>query len=164
MKQIFCQIKKCLACRSCELACALAHSQSKNLAGAVREKTLPKHRIRVELIDEKGIFNRSRTIAIQCRHCDDPPCLRACITGGIYQDEKTTKILINPGKCVACWSCIMVCPFGVISRDEGLRQAVKCDNCPDLKIPACVEACPTGALVYCEQGEREKEYLENQGL
>lgn len=160
MKQIFCQIEKCLACRSCELACAVAHSQSKNLIEAIREKTLPKHRIHVEFIDEEGTLNRARAMAIQCRNCDEPLCVQACITGGIYQDEKTKNIKINPEKCVACWSCIMVCPFGVIVRHDDLHQAIKCDQCPDREIPACVEACPTGALVYCKRGEIEREYLE----
>lgn len=160
MKQVFCQIQKCLACRSCELACAVAHSQAKNLIGAIRQKKLPKHRIRVEFIDEKGTLNRTRAIAIQCRHCDEPPCIQACISGGIYQDEKTKNILINPEKCVACWSCIMVCPYGVIIGHEDLGQALKCDQCPDRETPACVEACPTGALVYCEREEIERDYLE----
>jgi carbon-monoxide dehydrogenase iron sulfur subunit len=50
----------------------------------------------------------------------------------------------------------MVCPFGVIIRHEGLHKAMKCDQCPDLEIPACVKACPTKALQYTEQVETEK--------
>ena len=29
-------------------------------------------------------------------------------------------------------------------------MAVKCDLCPDRPIPACVEACPTGAILFVE--------------
>ena len=47
----------------------------------------------------------------------------------------------------------MVCPFGGIVRNDELHQAMKCDQCPDLDIPACVEACPTRALSYCEVSE-----------
>ncbi len=32
-------------------------------------------------------------------------------------------------------------------------MAVKCDLCPDRPIPACVEACPTGAIVFMEGDE-----------
>jgi carbon-monoxide dehydrogenase iron sulfur subunit len=32
-------------------------------------------------------------------------------------------------------------------------MAVKCDRCKDRDLPACVQACPTGALVYATQRE-----------
>ena len=157
MKRVFCQIPKCLACRSCELACAVAHSRSKNLVDAIRENPLPKHRIQVESIDAKGGLYPVRAIALQCRHCEDPMCAQACISGGINRDEKTGEMIADPAKCVACWSCIMVCPFGVIVKYEDCHQAVKCDHCPDRETPACVESCPTGALVYCSREEIQME-------
>lgn len=151
MKQIICRIEKCLGCRSCELACAVEHSQSKRPVDAMHEPVFPKPRIRVELIDEKGGAHRYRTLALQCRHCEDAPCVQACISGGICKDENTGDVRINPEKCVACWSCIMVCPFGAIVKHEGLHRAMKCDHCPDRETPACVDACPTVALIYCER-------------
>jgi carbon-monoxide dehydrogenase iron sulfur subunit len=42
----------------------------------------------------------------------------------------------------------MVCPYDAIFRDEEREVAIKCDLCPDREIPACVEACPTEALVF----------------
>jgi carbon-monoxide dehydrogenase iron sulfur subunit len=32
-------------------------------------------------------------------------------------------------------------------------MAVKCDRCKSLDIPACVAACPSGALVFATQRE-----------
>jgi carbon-monoxide dehydrogenase iron sulfur subunit len=122
---------------------------------AIREKVLPKQRIRVELIDEVKAPRRYRTLAIQCRHCENPVCVEACISGGIRKDESTGDVCINPEKCVACWSCIMVCPFGVIVKNEDVRRAMKCDHCPDRETPACVDACSTHALVYCESDEAD---------
>jgi carbon-monoxide dehydrogenase iron sulfur subunit len=151
VKRIICQIEKCLGCGSCELVCAVEHSQSRRLVEAIRGAVLPKQRIRVELIDNNGTTHRYRTLALQCRHCEDPVCLQACISGGIRKDEKTGDVLINPERCVGCWSCIMVCPFGVIVKHEGIHRALKCDHCPDRESPACVEACPTNALIYCER-------------
>jgi carbon-monoxide dehydrogenase iron sulfur subunit len=49
MKQLFINIDKCLACRSCEIACALAHSQSKDLFSAIHEEPKPLPRTKVEL-------------------------------------------------------------------------------------------------------------------
>jgi anaerobic carbon-monoxide dehydrogenase iron sulfur subunit len=142
MKRIFCAIEKCLACRSCELACAAAH--------AVRRP-----RIHVEAIDDKGTLHRIRAIAIQCRHCEEPACALACISGGIRKNEQTGDIIANLGKCVGCWSCIMVCPIGAIARYANMHQALKCDCCPDLETPACIIACPTSALILCEDAVAE---------
>ena len=159
MKKIYCKIQKCLACRACELACAAAHSEARDLAAAVQENKRPKSRIHVEFIDEKGALQRVRAVAVQCRHCEEPLCEQACIAGGIRKDEKTGDIVVTLEKCVGCWSCIMVCPIGAIVKDEGMHQALKCDLCPDLDTPACIVACPTGALVYGEPEEIEKECL-----
>lgn len=156
MKNIFCHTKKCLSCRSCEIACALAHSTSKNLAAAIKEKPLPKHRIHIEVIDKRESMSHYLSIALQCRHCDEPLCAQACISGGIYKDVKTGAVLMDSDKCVACWSCIMVCPFGAILRHKNIHKAIKCDLCHGRETPVCIEACPTAALVYCEKREMEK--------
>jgi carbon-monoxide dehydrogenase iron sulfur subunit len=160
VKRIYCQIDKCLSCHSCEIACAVAQSKSKELITAISEDPLPLQLIKVEYIDEKGKVNARRSIAIQCRQCEDPVCYQACIAGGIYKDKKSGKIISEPEKCVGCWSCIMVCPFGVIIQNDKDHMALRCDLCPDEEIPPCVTACPTHALVYCEAGEINKEHLE----
>src|SRR4030042_2105263 len=156
MKRIYCEIDKCLACRSCELACATVHSTSKDLVKAISEISSPVRFIQVEAVDRKGSLGHLRSIALQCRQCDEPDCVKDCISGVLDRDEKSKMVAINADKCVACWSCIMVCPFGVIVRHEGLHQALKCDHCPDLETPACVKACPTKALQYTEPVEIEK--------
>jgi carbon-monoxide dehydrogenase iron sulfur subunit len=54
-------------------------------------------------------------------------------------------------ECIACGMCVMMCPFGMIARahsPDGKVMALKCDLCPDRDVPACVESCPTGAIVY----------------
>jgi anaerobic carbon-monoxide dehydrogenase iron sulfur subunit len=140
MRRIFCKIEKCLACRSCELACAAAHATHRP-------------RIHVQAVDDRGI----RAIAIQCRNCEDPACAIACISGGIRKDENTGDIIFNLDRCVGCWSCIMVCPVGAITRNDTMHQALKCDRCPDLECPACIAACPTGALIMGEDEAMEME-------
>ncbi len=160
MKKIYCQINKCLSCHSCEIACAIAHSKSKKLSTAINEDPLPKQLIRVEYIDESGEICNKRSIAVQCRQCEDPRCLEACITGGIYMDKESGRIMIEHERCVGCWSCIMVCPFGVIVQYEGSSKATKCDLCPGEEIPPCVRACPTKALIYCEKEEIKTGHLE----
>jgi carbon-monoxide dehydrogenase iron sulfur subunit len=59
-------------------------------------------------------------------------------------------------ECIACGLCVMMCPFGMIARaaaPDGKVMALKCDLCPDRAVPACVEACPTGAIVFASGDE-----------
>jgi carbon-monoxide dehydrogenase iron sulfur subunit len=155
MKEIFCRIERCLGCRACEIACAVEHSLAKELTAAIRENPPPNSRVRVLCVDEQGGKVHLRSVALQCRQCEDPACAEACIAGGILRDEADHTVRFNREKCVGCWSCVMVCPFGAIVRVADGHVAVKCDRCPDRESPACVEACPVEALVFVEPAEFE---------
>lgn len=146
MKEVFVRIERCVGCRSCELACSVEHSRSRNLSEAIHEIPRPKKRLYVEQIAGKKI-------PFLCRHCEDAPCVKACRTGALTQDPVTRVVTHNPDRCIGCWFCAMTCPYGVINREEERRIAVKCDRCPERKIPACVEACPTKAIVFSEEQE-----------
>jgi len=153
MKEITFRVERCLGCKSCELACAVAHSTSQNLVQALDEFPLAKKRLAVLLLDEKNSLVRSNSFVLQCRHCSQPACVDVCIAGGVAKDEATGVVTFNAERCVGCWSCTMLCPFGGIVRDIRGSRALKCDRCPDRDTPACVEACPTRALVYSEVEE-----------
>jgi len=165
MIEIVCRTDRCLGCRSCELACAVEHSQLKDLVPALSETPLPKARVRVHVVSELGQGHlRMRSIALQCRHCEEPACADACIAGGIVRDREAGVVRFDPEKCVACWSCVMLCPHGVIVRVPELGCAITCDLCAGRDVPACVEACTTRALivVHPEQVEslcREEEEI-----
>ena len=142
---VFVDAEKCLACRSCELACAVAHSGSGSLSEAIRETPLPRPRVGVE-----GIGDIS--IPLQCRHCEDAPCARVCPTGAIEKSGGGAPVAVREELCIGCKFCVLVCPFGVIGIGHRGRAAVKCDLCAERlkegKEPACVGACPTKALRF----------------
>lgn len=142
MKQIYVKPERCMGCRSCEIGCCVQHAQEKNLFGAVMQSPLPKKRLFVESTEELRM-------PILCRHCDEAPCLHACITGGLYRDEQGF-VRRHKERCIGCWTCVMMCPFGVMTRDKENHVAVKCDRCHELEIPACVSYCPTKALVLVD--------------
>ncbi len=140
MKKIYCDIKKCLGCGSCEIACAVEHSKSKKLNQAIGEEPLPIKRRKAQFVAENV------AISTGCHHCEDARCIAACMSGAMYKDRKTGQTKHDQDKCVGCWMCIMTCPFGALTRQKEEKIVLKCDLCPDRDIPACVEACPTGAL------------------
>ncbi|MFP4545802.1 MAG: 4Fe-4S dicluster domain-containing protein [Methanomassiliicoccales archaeon] len=170
MKKIRINLDRCLGCKACEVACAKEHSSSGSLAEAVRERPRPLSRIKVQkgikVRDEeerrppfgesKKKLPEKKVYALRCRHCERPRCVDACISGALRKTEEGT-VIHDPEKCVGCWMCIMACPFGAIKRDPARNIIVKCDLCPHREIPACVEACKTGAIeVIDDQGPRDE--------
>ncbi|PIV55807.1 MAG: 4Fe-4S ferredoxin [Caldiserica bacterium CG02_land_8_20_14_3_00_36_38] len=157
MKGVLVRPERCIGCRHCEVACALEHSQSKDLFIMLREIPLSEPRIHVEV----GI--NFLTFPNRCRHCDPAPCMQVCPTNALERDEATGSVVVNYNKCISCTACAIACPFGVIQFKEvyqvKLKREVnaKCDNCMDRqlegRVPACVEACKTGALEFGEINE-----------
>lgn len=140
-KEIFVRLDRCMGCHSCELACAVAHSESKSLYGAITENPRPKPRVYVEAVSPET------PVPVLCRHCETAPCMHACIAGAIRRTEDGV-VITQSDKCIGCWTCVMVCPYGVVGRHLEKHKAYRCDRCRDRDRPACVEACPTRALVY----------------
>jgi len=140
----------CIGCRLCEVHCITQHSMSRNIIKAYRG-TEPR--------PESGIYFEESgpvSFALQCRHCDDPPCLYSCLTGALYRDRKSGQVLYNKDKCVGCWMCIMSCPLGAIKPDfKNQRAGSKCDLCLEAEFPACVANCPNEAIILLdENGQR----------
>ena len=158
MKTVFVNPERCIGCRQCEFACAVEHSESRDPTLAVFESTLPRPRIHVT---PGRAFNTS--FPNRCRHCNPAPCERVCPTGAVARDTDHDLVLMTPERCIACAMCAMVCPFDAVTFHESANgtparvTALKCDGCLERitagRVPACVEACKTDALVFGELNE-----------
>ncbi len=161
MKTVFVDPERCIGCKQCQMACAVEHSESKSLYQAIAEDRKPRPRVLVA----PGI-SMDTSYPNKCRHCDPAPCMTVCPTGAISRDEELDIVVVDVDKCIACAMCAMVCPFDVItfypSHEATLDKAVaiKCDHCIDRQqegeVPACVEACKVGALVFGDINELVK--------
>ena len=161
MKRLFVRPELCTGCKTCELACAVEHSRSKNLLGAMLESPPPHTRLYVEAVMASHF--EILKMPMTCRHCDPAPCIAACIPQAMHRTPD--DVVTNVGgkhECIACGMCVMMCPFGMIGRApaaDGLKatgsriMALKCDLCPDRDVPVCAAACPTGAIVFAEADE-----------
>ncbi len=145
MQKMFVDYDLCLGCRTCELRCAVERSSvSKNLFTAFWEEIQPKPRNWVEWTGEKAV-------ALQCRHCEDAPCIEVCPTGAAKRDELTGTTFIDDGRCIGCWMCVMSCPYGIIRIVSERKVSIKCDACYQMDEPYCVASCPTGAIMRMEE-------------
>ena len=139
------QADKCLGCKSCEIACAVEHSDSKELFQAIHESPVPCARVGVA--QGEGF-----AMPLQCRQCEDAPCVTICMTNALYRADQNSPVMIDHDLCIGCKYCVIVCPFGVIRIDEKARTVIKCDQCFERlsrdESPACVAACPTSALQF----------------
>ena len=142
MKRVYVNENWCLGCRLCEYNCAFANSGEKNMVKALKDKEI-KPRIHVE---EDGKI----TYAVSCRHCEDPICVKCCISGALKKNDGT--VTIDKNKCVGCFTCVLVCPYGAIMPSEE-HVATKCELCLNNACgsPACVKGCPNRAIVYEER-------------
>lgn len=117
--------------------------------------------------------------ASTCHQCKEPLCLYSCLTGALYRDDDG-MVRVEQARCVGCWTCVLACPYGAIrpgvetsgnpasgnpygnvfsfdssSAGSGdafqLLVSTKCDLCQGRReSPACVDACPNGALVLAD--------------
>ena len=136
---------RCLGCKSCEIACAVEHSESRNLYEAIHETPTPSPRVDVAV-------GENFVAPLQCRQCEDAPCITICPTNALHRLDKESPVALDHNLCIGCKWCVLVCPFGVISLDGKSKTIIKCDQCFERlqrnELPACVSACPTAALQF----------------
>ena len=143
--------RRCLGCKSCEIQCAMAHCEARTLEEAMHMDSPPQARVHVEAAGQYGM-------PIQCQHCEDAPCVAICPTGAIAMGpDEQPPVLLDRDRCIGCRFCVLVCPFGVIDLSRDGKAMIKCDLCIQRtkagEEPACVAACPTGALQFKELDE-----------
>ena len=112
-------------------------------------------------------------LGTQCFQCVDPPCVKVCPVGATWQEPDGITV-IDYDWCIGCRYCMAACPYwarrfnwsepevpleelntnqhylGNRARKVGVVE--KCHFCIHRtrkgQLPACAEACPTGARVF----------------
>lgn len=113
----------------------------------------------------------TKPFLVMCNHCDNPPCVRVCPTQATFRRQSDGIVMMDYHRCIGCRFCMAGCPYGSRSfnffdprkkisadrlnpefptRMKGVVE--KCNFCAERlavgNMPACVEACKKGALVF----------------
>jgi tetrathionate reductase subunit B len=135
-------LRRCIGCHTCSVACKAEYNVP-----------LGCYRTWVKEI-EKGRYPyvRKAFLPIVCNHCKNPICCTVCPVRATYQRPEDGLVMVDPHRCIGCRYCMAVCPYGVRFINPRVNVVEKCDFCQKRidqgLLPACVEACPTGTLVF----------------
>lgn len=159
---------KCASgCDACVKACATENGINET----VRDPRQAAQWIRkIDLKDHQT--GRQYSLPMMCQHCAHPPCVDVCPTGASMK-RADGIVLVDRHRCIGCRYCMLACPYKARSLvfqplteqnpevPRGIGCVESCTFCVQrvdkgLK-PACVEACPEGAMTFGNLNDKNSE-------
>ncbi|HYG22977.1 MAG TPA: 4Fe-4S dicluster domain-containing protein [Verrucomicrobiae bacterium] len=168
----------CIGCRKCAEACHIENNHDRpSNQSYIRVFEMQKGSLDMEKgnahydhpVPQKDKFY----MPVQCQHCERPPCVDVCPVEATWK-EPDGIVVVDYNWCIGCRYCEAACPYharrfnwtkpeipakeinpdqGYLSnriRPQGVME--KCHFClhrtRNGRLPACLEACPTGARVF----------------
>ena len=157
---------RCIGCRRCEAACNTVNElpaperpfDDLKVMEAWRRTTARTYTV-VNQFFPDGDSRPPVFVKKQCNHCLEPACASACFVKAFTKTPEGA-VIYNADVCVGCRYCMVACPFDIPAYEYHKAldpKIMKCTMChPRIlegKLPGCVEACPTEALVYGKRDE-----------
>jgi Fe-S-cluster-containing dehydrogenase component len=168
----------CIGCRKCAEACHKENNHDRPSQNSyIRVLEMQKGSMDMEKgnanydhpVPQKDKFY----MPVQCQQCDRPPCVSVCPVEATWK-EADGIVVVDYNWCIGCRYCEAACPYharrfnwtkpqipaneinpnqSYLSnriRPQGVME--KCTFClhrtRNGRLPACLEACPTGARVF----------------
>lgn len=168
----------CVGCRKCAEACHRENNHDRpSKQSYIRVLEMAKGSLDLERgtahYDHPVPHKDKFYMPVQCQQCDRPPCVSVCPVEATWK-EKDGIVVVDYNWCIGCRYCEAACPYharrfnwtkpqipadevnpvqGYLSnriRPQGVME--KCTFClhrtREGRLPACLEACPTGARVF----------------
>lgn len=168
----------CIGCRRCAEACHQENNHDRpSHQSYIRVLEIDKGSIDLEKgradYDHAVPRGDKFYMPVQCHQCDNAPCVKVCPVEATWK-EADGVVVVDYNWCIGCRYCEAACPYHArrfnwskpeipaeeINPDQAylsnrVRPAgvmEKCTFCLHRtrkgKLPACLEACPTGARVF----------------
>jgi Fe-S-cluster-containing dehydrogenase component len=171
-------LSMCIGCRKCAEACHIENNHDRPTNNSyirvleMKKGSLDMEHGRVDFVhavpDDDHFY-----MPVQCHQCDNAPCVKVCPVEATWK-EADGIVVVDYNWCIGCRYCEAACPYharrfnwaapvvpaeeinpdqGYLSnrmRPQGVME--KCTFCLHRtrtgRLPACLEACPTGARVF----------------
>jgi formate dehydrogenase iron-sulfur subunit len=164
---------KCIGCKACQVACMEWNDLRDDIGTNVGAYQNPH-----DLTDQSWTLMRFAEYENPdkggdlewlirkdgCMHCADPGCLKACPAPGAIVQYANGVVDFQQENCIGCGYCIAGCPFDIPRISKRDHKAYKCTLCSDRVAvglePACIKACPTGALVWGTKDDMQQHAAE----
>lgn len=150
---ILIDVNKCNGCYNCFLTCRDEHYGNDYSPLSAAQPLDGQFWMRLSEI-ERGKYPSPKVsyIPIPCMHCQKAPCIDAAKDGAVYRREDGV-VVIDPVKAKGQEAIVNACPYRSIYWNAETQVPQKCTLCAHRldegeKKPRCVEACPTGAMVF----------------
>jgi molybdopterin-containing oxidoreductase family iron-sulfur binding subunit len=168
----------CIGCRKCAEACHKENNHDRSTNNSyIRVLEMDKGGIDMEKgnanYDHPVPQDDKFYMPVQCQQCNNPPCVKVCPVEATWK-EQDGIVVVDYNWCIGCRYCEAACPYHArrfnwkepeikpdeINPDQGyLSNRIrpkgtmeKCHFCLHRtrkgRLPACLEACPTGARVF----------------
>ena len=152
-------VTSCIGCKACQVACMHWNDLRDDIGSNVGVYDNPR-----DLTPQSWTVMRFSEVETEdtrlqwlirkdgCMHCEDPGCLKSCPAPGAIVKYSNGIVDFISEHCVGCGNCVTGCPFDVPRISKADNKAYKCSLSSDRVgvglEPACVKACPTGALHF----------------
>ncbi|MEZ4269132.1 MAG: 4Fe-4S dicluster domain-containing protein [Myxococcota bacterium] len=168
----------CIGCRKCAEACHEENNHDRATQNSyirVLEMDMGSLDMARGRVDYEGTVPKADKfyMPVQCQQCRNPPCVTVCPVEATWQESDGITV-VDYDWCIGCRYCEAACPYharrfnwkqpeipaadinpvqAYLSnriRPQGVME--KCTFCLHRtrkgRLPACLEACPTGARVF----------------
>jgi Fe-S-cluster-containing dehydrogenase component len=146
-------VTKCSGCYNCFLACRDEYYGNDYSPYSAPQPLDGQFWMQIKEI-ERGSYPKPKVdyIPTPCMHCETAPCVEVAADEAVYR-RADGIVLIDPKKAKGQKDIVNSCPYRVVFWNAELEIPQKCTLCSHrldegAKEPRCVEACPTGALVF----------------
>ncbi len=177
----------CIGCRKCAEACHVENNHDRATNNSyIRVLELQKGSLDLSsgrVVYDHAVPQPDKFyMPVQCHQCDNAPCVKVCPVEATWK-EADGIVVVDYDWCIGCRYCEAACPYharrfnwkkpeipaeeinpdqAYLSnriRPQGVME--KCTFCLHRtrrgKLPACLEACPTGARVFGNMADPNSE-------
>jgi Fe-S-cluster-containing dehydrogenase component len=146
-------VTKCSGCHNCFLACRDEYYDNDYSPYSAPQPLDGQFWMQVKEV-ERGGYPKPKLdyIPLPCQHCEKAPCIDVATDNAVYR-RKDGIVIIDPTKAKGQKAVVNACPYRVVFWNAALDIPQKCTMCAHRldegeALPRCVEACPTGAMLF----------------